>query len=355
MIDLFTSCSIIDEHELNCSDHLPIIAHLNTGNLLFKRTQFVRVKYNWSKFTANEIAQKYGSTVASALQKTVLPRRDISPNDIDTFYKSLISNIQEASSSTRPKCHYKKHIKPKWSQEVAPYHAAMRATRITWINAGLPRGSNNPVFKDFKDAKRILRKNLRNLYISLENEFFNDIDKSAETDLHLFWNLLNCHKARKNRVCEFTVGETINREPHAIVKAWADYFSDLYTPKNLARFDDEHKLFVENSLKVMTTCSYSNKKNVLDDDIALHEVIEAIKSLKCKKSCGLDLVSNEHLIHGGAALFEHLTCLFNLFMHNEHIPSEVKCGVIITIPIIRAKTAKPPQQLQRNHIVTLYI
>ena len=136
----------------------------------------------------------------------------------------------------------------------------------------------------------------------------------------------------KNSVCELAVQETINREPHASAKAWADNFSDLYIPKNLARFDDEHKLFVENSLKVMTTCSYSNNKNVLDIGIALHEVIEAIKSLKCKKSCGLDLVSNEHLIHGGAALFEHLTCLFNLFMHNEHIPSEAKCGVIITIP-----------------------
>ena len=122
---------------------------------------------------------------------------------------------------------------------------------------------------------------------------FNDIDKSAETDQHLFWNLLNRHKGRKNRVCELITGETINREPRAIAQAWADYFSDLYTPppqkKNLDRFDDEHKLFVENSLQDMAKCSYSNNKQILDDDIALHEVLEAIKSLKRKKSCGLDL------------------------------------------------------------------
>ena len=112
----------------------------------------------------------------------------------------------------------------------------------------------------------------------MEHELFNDIDKSVETDQHLFLNLLNRHKGRKNRVCEPVVGKTINREPHAIAQAWADYFSNLYTPKNLARFDYEHKLFVENSLRVMTTSSYSNNKNVLADDIALHEVIEAIKA-----------------------------------------------------------------------------
>ena len=116
---------------------------------------------------------------------------------------------------------------------------------------------------------------------------------------------------------------------------WSDYFQDLYTPKANDSFDDDHKCFVGHSIVTMLTASHTNYKHTLDDityDITYDEVCFAIKSVKRNKACGFDSIANEHLIHGGTIVCSHLTNLFNMFMTSEHIPSDAKSGLIITIP-----------------------
>ena len=92
--------------------------------------------------------------------------------------------LLNASNTTMPKQKYtKKHVKPKWSSEIAPFHAAMRAMRVVWINAGRPRGHDNPLYHDYKNAKRTHRNKLRFLYNELDRQFFFSVlDKSADTD-----------------------------------------------------------------------------------------------------------------------------------------------------------------------------
>ena len=329
---LFFHCAILDEHELNTSDHLPIIASLNAEPICFKRPAYVRCKFNWKKLTPIQIAQTYELKVKSLLEESPKLKQCKCPADIDTFYQHLIQSLQHAGELTLPMCRFKKHIKPKWSSEVAPYHAAMRAARIIWIKAGRPRSSENPLLSDYKNAKRVFRRILRNLYISLEREFLNEIDKSAETDQHLFWNLLNRNKSRKSKYSEMTVNNKTYRTPREITQMWADYFSDLYSPKDHERFDNEHKTLVESKLSTMITSSHTNHRPILDDDINIDEVSHAVKSLKRNKSFGSDSISNEHLIHGGNYLCLCLTHLFNLFMSYEHIPADAKHGIIKTIP-----------------------
>lgn len=168
--------------------------------------------------------------------------------------------------------------------------------------------------------------------MSLEKEFFHDIDKSADTDQNLFWSLLNRNKGYKRSNNELVVNNKVYRTSRSKAHAWADYFSTLYTPQQCERFDHQHKKHVEDSLEAMHIDSFSNNKDVLDNDVTMQEVVNAVNSLKCKKSCGFDCVSNEHLIHGGLILYQHLTCLFNLFLKKEHIPANAKRGLIVTIP-----------------------
>ena len=125
-----------------------------------------------------------------------------------------------------------------------------------------------------------------------------------------------------------TVNNKIYRTPREITQMWADYFSDLYSPKDHERFDNEHKTLVESKLLTMITSSHTNHRPILDDDIN----IDAVKPLKRNKSFGSDSISNEHLIHGGNYLCLCLTHLFNLFMSYEHIHADAKDGIIITIP-----------------------
>ena len=159
----------------------------------------------------------------------------------------------------------------------------MRAIRIAWINAGRPRGQGNPLFAEYKNAKKIFRNKLRSLYRSLESEFFNEIDKAANCDQSLFWNLINRNKNRRNRIIELRIGHKILRTPEEITTVWAEYFADLYTPKDSEHFDNNHKYFAERSIREMKRMSYSNHKQILDDDISTEEVIRAVKSLKHKK------------------------------------------------------------------------
>ena len=127
-----------------------------------------------------------------------------------------------------------------------------------------------------------------------------------EKDQHLFWNLLNRNKGRKNRISELVANGSTYRTPKEITKVWSDYFQDLYTPKANDSFDDDHKCFVEQSIVTMLTASHTNYKHTIDDDITYDEVWFAIKSLKRNKACSFDSIANEHLIHGGAIVCSHL-------------------------------------------------
>ena len=133
----------------------------------------------------------------------------------------------------------------------------MRAKRTLWIRAGRPRDIENPLYIEYKDAKRIFRKILRNLYAELERELFNKIDIAAEKDQHLFWNLLNRNKGRKNRISELVANGSTYRTPKETTKVWSDYFHDLYTPKANDNFDDDHKCSVEQSIATMLTASHT--------------------------------------------------------------------------------------------------
>ena len=107
MADLLKMCSILGEHELNSSDHLPIIVQIDTHPISFKRKNFVRVKYNWSKLTANEISQSYGDELYSSLQSLPLSHHELGNNDTEMYHKTFVSKLQSASASTLPKCGFK--------------------------------------------------------------------------------------------------------------------------------------------------------------------------------------------------------------------------------------------------------
>ena len=88
MLDLFTSCAIMCDHDLNSSDHLPIIAHLSVKPLCFKRYSFKRIKYNWSKLSVQDIHKTYGRDLDVLLSKIKRP------NNIDDIYALTITIMQ---------------------------------------------------------------------------------------------------------------------------------------------------------------------------------------------------------------------------------------------------------------------
>ena len=59
-----------------------------------------------------------------------------------------------------------------------------------------------------------------------------------------------------------------------------------------------------------------------NDVIKFSDVLSAINSLKCRKSCGPDGLPVKAIKFGGNELAVHLTLLFNMFCCHCYIPSE---------------------------------
>ena len=57
----------------------------------------------------------------------------------------------------------------------------------------------------------------------------------------------------------------------------------------------------------------------------------AVKSLKTKKACGPDAISNEHLINGGIELWKQLSLLFTDMYNLGYVPANLKKGIIVTL------------------------
>ena len=67
------------------------------------------------------------------------------------------------------------------------------------------------------------------------------------------------------------------------------------------------------------------------DHISQGEVLSALSTLNSGKMCGIDRVSNEHLIHGGLLVKHYLTVFVYLMYCNSYVPTALKRGTILTL------------------------
>ena len=188
---------------------------------------------------------------------------------------------------------------------------------------------------------------MRLLYYALECEFFENIERSIDNDQNLFWALINRSKSQKRRICELIIDNKTYRKPDEICIQWSEYFTNLYSPRDNILYDENHKIYIQNSVNTLYQQSYmqSNVKPELDGDVTTTEVKSAVKSLMLKKASGLDCIANEHLKYGCDTLIYHITTLFNMIMHQEHVPNKAKRGVIITLP----KSGKKQRNLRESY------
>ena len=86
------------------------------------------------------------------------------------------------------------------------------------------------MYTDYKNTKREFRRKLRHLYIQLQHELFNDIDKAAETDQHLFCTLINRNNGRKFKLSELIVdGKTFTDPEKNITSLGRLHLRSLHT------------------------------------------------------------------------------------------------------------------------------
>ena len=335
--NIVRSCEILSNCHSNTSDHLAVVANFAIGSLCSASMSQPHTRYRWhhDASTRQHLSETYGHSVETLLNEISVPcDNEASQNDLNSYYNSIVKSLHKAAEDTVPKIRFSPFLKPRWNTDIAAFHAEMREKRRAWIQSGRPRGRHFIQFVEYKEAKRIFRAKLRNLYVEIEQEFYASVDEAASIDHNLFWCLINRKRKRKGITnLELTVGDTIYREPVDKLNVWKNYFSAIYSPSSEnTNYDVKHMSDIENKVKVFSLKSCEKFSSVLDDEISHEEISSAVRSLRMKKAPGYDTIVNEHIVFGGDVLKNHLKCVFNLCLKLEHFPTEALYGVIVPIP-----------------------
>ena len=107
-------------------------------------------------------------------------------------------------------------------------------------------------------------------------------------------------------------------------------------PKEIAELWEKHYYKIFNCLtKVSYDSNFQLDESINNERVTSNEIIDAIKSLKDNKSCGLDGIYAEHIKYGSDKLIPLLSmCLSGLFVHG-FLPSSLMS--VVLIPIIKNK------------------
>ena len=96
--------------------------------------------------------------------------------------------------------------------------------------------------------------------------------------------------------------------------------------------------------------SFCNNEHLLDTEICVEEIENALKTIKLGKSGGLDSLSPEHVVYGGEMLKIWMKKIFNRILTLEELPDCLKEGLVV--PIYK-KQGKDPLLVSSYRGITL--
>lgn len=118
---------------------------------------------------------------------------------------------------TLPKTKYNRNVKPYWTHTVKSAHREQRDARKRWSLEGRPRGMCFQSFAEYKRAKRKFQLAQKSAIESVENEFLNELNPTAECDNRLFWSLIKSRNGKKRPTCtQIQTDNGYSRDPHTI-------------------------------------------------------------------------------------------------------------------------------------------
>ncbi|CAC5398172.1 unnamed protein product [Mytilus coruscus] len=241
--------NIVKDYVNNYSQFDPVIV-AGDFNTSCRVTDLERTNVNksiiFSDFILrNNIVPVNASRLCDTSSFTYIPTRTV----LDYL---LVS--EELSGSFNPT------TKPYWSDEVKQAHKAKRLARRKWINQGRPRGVNFPSYVEYKSAKNEFRNRQRFAYSAYMINTNREIDETAECDVRLFWRLIFGLKSRKtNQISEIRHHNRQCKYPEDISNAFADFYSDVYTPTENATFDSDFKAYVTELVdRTLESCATNN-------------------------------------------------------------------------------------------------
>ena len=93
--------------------------------------------------------------------------------------------------------------------------------RIMWIQHNRPRDRYNAMFTEYKDAKRSFKNAQKKAIFEINEQYYNELNTSAECDMILFWSLIKRKRHNKgNHINEIVDNGNTIREPRQIAETF---------------------------------------------------------------------------------------------------------------------------------------
>ena len=312
------------------SRHRPILCSINIPATDFNTSE-IQSRIAWHKLDTT-VLQRYEAQLNECFSNDHCNNIKECRERIETRHKVLVDNIVVVSESVLPKTCFRRYLKPYWNANLKQLHAVMREKRRHWIADGRPRGQQFQSYIMYKSAKRMFRAQHRLCAEQYLNEVNAEIDQAAEMNSSFFWRKVNSRRkqSHSNAGSEIRFGDNVCRDPEQIASEWGGYFRKLYEESESPDFDSDFKSSIDSQVHDITS---EFPSSCIDDStgITFDDVCTAVKSLKTKKACGPDAISNEHLINGGIELWKQLSLLFTDMYNMGYVPANLKKGIIITL------------------------
>ena len=317
-------------YDITDEDHIPIIMNLNVPFIpeCSPHRNDVNSRTFWNGLSPNQVSTYTNMTDEKlrllSLNFDALSCQDMNcdsvmhKEELSIFYDNLV-NILISSSETAFNLRKKGNFesRPGWSEYVADLYDTSRDLRKWWLSVGKPRqGPLHDMYISskarFKYALRFIKRNEAKLRQESLARKMTDLGQED------FWKEV---KFMNNSATPLPSCIDDNIGAENIVDMWKNHFQSIYNC--LQRDPVIHR----NCSDDFHNVAVSNK-----------EVEDAIKDLKCGKSCGLDGINAEHLKYSSDFILTVLSKCFTSFLVHGFIPS--KRLSVVLVPIIKDKTRK---------------
>ena len=238
----------------------------------------------------------------------------VNENDVGNLNKEIIGIYQEIANKIVPSKTKTHNIRRKFTAKQKKKRGRMRP-KLPWFDAEcinskreLNRLANcygkNPTNTDIRTQYYSKRKCHKNLIKTKKRNFIGELTRDIEHGNNIEWSRFKKLKAVRKKGTSLDVFDLLN---------FSKFFKNLYVKKNLAIESEINEVWSSNAEQTDTTPTKTDSEfqEVLDKDITIDELKDAIDKLKLGKAVSEDLIANEFLKASGPLLREALLLLFN--------------------------------------------
>jgi hypothetical protein len=202
--------------------------------------------------------------------------------------------------------------------------------------------------KTRREFERMLRKYKRK-YQENECKQLDNLCSMNQKDMWKYVGKIGINTERKKQIpMEIKIGDNVYSGKEKVLESWKIEFEKLYNTDFSESFDDQH---LDNIKRQIPDVSNAAGADMLNKDIHISEVIEAVNCIKLRKAAGFDEIPGEVLKNRECVKLLHAIC--KQCFRIGSVPSHWQKGIISPIPKGNDKDARVPSNYRGLTLISV--